>query len=296
MASSRAYKNKKVKEIIPQYEGNLDFLDVQPADISKLDEKIDLWILALPNNAAKPYVDEISPSKRIIDLSADYRFASSTEWIYGLPERRGARDRIQGSLRVSNPGCYATGSQLALFPLLAKGLFNGNPYIFGVSGYSGAGTSPSPKNDLNKLRDNLMPYSLVNHVHEREISSQLGIPVRFMPHVASWFRGISLTIAVDLNQRISKENLLELYQDYYANETLVRVTSEIPFVQDNAGKHFAAVGGFYSIEDSNSTDRSRVVITATLDNLLKGAATQCIQNTNIMFGLPEFLGIPTEEH
>ena len=156
---------------------------------------------------------------------------------------------------MSNPGCYATGSQLGLGPLVSQSLVNGLPCIFGVSGYSGAGTKPSPKNDVNHLNNNLLPYSLVGHIHEREISSHLTNPVAFMPHVGQFFRGITLTIHV------------------------------IPEVKSIAGEHGVEVGGF-KLDPSGK----RLVLVVTLDNLLKGAATQAIQNVNLALNLKETMG------
>ena len=123
--------------------------------------------------AAFDFANQADPV--IIDLSADYRFDPS--WYYGLPEL--TRARHAGQRRISNPGCYATAMQLAIAPMLD--VLDGPVQCFGVSGYSGAGTTPSDKNDPGKLRDNLMPYALTGHVHEREVSTQLHHPVEFMP-------------------------------------------------------------------------------------------------------------------
>ena len=98
------------------------------------------------------------------------------------------RADIAKATRISNPGCYATAAQLAIAPLVPY--LDGQPTIFGVSGYSGAGTKPSPKNDVKQLTDNLVAYSLTDHIHEKEITSKLGAPVGFIPHVAVWFQGI----------------------------------------------------------------------------------------------------------
>ena len=98
------------------------------------------------------------------------------------------RANIAKATRISNPGCYATAAQLAIAPLVPY--LGGEPTVFGVSGYSGAGTKPSSKNDVKLLADNLIPYSLTDHVHEKEISAQLGASVAFIPHVAVWFQGI----------------------------------------------------------------------------------------------------------
>src|SRR5690606_6347899 len=176
-----------------------------------------------------------------------------------------------------NPGCYATAMQLAISPLLDR--LAGPPQCFGVSGYSGAGSTPSDKNDVDKLRDNLMPYALTDHMHEREVSRHLGVPVEFMPHVAPHFRGITMTVNLWLDQAMKADAIRELYRERYAGEPLVRVLDDAPWVSNIAGKHGAELGGF-----TVAPGGKRVVVVATLDNLLKGAATQAMQNLNNAFG------------
>src|SRR5699024_6703070 len=111
------------------------------------------------------------------------------------------------------------------------------PQIFGVSGYSGAGTTPSPKNDPQVLRDNLLPYALTNHIHEREVSHQLEQNIYFMPHVASFFRGITLTISTTLKNKHDREQILASYQEFYKNEPLIQIQKESPLVRDIVGQH-----------------------------------------------------------
>lgn len=153
---------------------------------------IDCWVMALPNGVCKPFVDAVNQGAGeknvVVDLSADYRFDAG--WTYGLPELV-SRTNIAKAKRISNPGCYATAGQLGIAPLIPY--LSGQPTVFGVSGYSGAGTKPSPKNNVEWLTNNLIPYSLTDHIHEREISSQLGVSVAFMPHVAVWFQGIHVS-------------------------------------------------------------------------------------------------------
>jgi N-acetyl-gamma-glutamyl-phosphate reductase len=176
--------------------------------------------------------------------------------------------------------------QLAIAPM--REALAGPVQCFGVSGYSGAGTGASDKNDPEKLRDNLMPYALTGHVHEREVTRQLGHPVEFMPHVAPHFRGITLTANLHLAEATTLDAVRAAYRAAYAGEPLVRVLDEAPWVSRIAGRHGADVGGF-----TLSDDGRRLVVVCTLDNLLKGAATQALQNLNLAFGLPETLGIPT---
>ena len=244
----------------------------------------DAWVLALPNGLAGQWVEAIlaeSPESVILDLSADYRF--DPQWTYGLPERY--RSQIRNARLISNPGCYATGAQLGLLPLAED--LRSDPLIFGVSGYSGAGKTPSPRNDPEVLKDNMIPYALSGHVHEREISHQLHTAVRFMPHVAAFFRGISLTIAFELDYPVSVVELEALFRRAYEGEKRIRVSWEVPqvsAVQNTADVH---IGGF-DVDARNPAQGSLVVV---LDNLLKGAASQAMQNLNLALGLDENAGI-----
>jgi N-acetyl-gamma-glutamyl-phosphate reductase len=241
-------------------------------------------VLALPNGKAAPYVqaiDAVTPGTLIVDLSADYRFDKT--WYYALPEL--TRDAWRGQRRISNPGCYATAIQLSIAPL--KGLLAAPPVCFGVSGYSGAGTTPSDKNDPDKLRDNLMPYALTGHTHEKEAGFQLGLPVEFMPHVAPHFRGLTVTTNLYLSRAMKRDEVIALFKRAYDSEKLVHVVDEAPWVIRIAHKHHAEIGGF-----AMSADGRRVVVVATLDNLLKGAATQAMQNINLALGFDELTGIP----
>ena len=244
----------------------------------------DAIVLALPNGMAAKYVtavDAVAPETVLLDLSADYRFDPS--WYYGLPEL--TRARADGERRISNPGCYATAMQLALAPLCDEQ--SAPAQCFGVSGWSGAGTTPSQKNDPVALKDNLMPYSLVGHVHEREVAYQLGQEVEFMPCVAPHFRGITMTVNAHLSRPHTLEQVQQHFRDHYAGEPLVAVQDAVPWVSRIAGQHGVRIGGF-----TLSADGRRLVVVSVLDNLLKGAATQALQNLNLAFDQPETLGIP----
>jgi N-acetyl-gamma-glutamyl-phosphate reductase/acetylglutamate kinase len=286
--SSRELKGQKLKG----YEKKeIIYENLSPDDVRRMAEnkEIDCWVMALPNGVCKPFVDAIDEAGHkeavIVDLSADYRFDSS--WTYGLPELV-QRNKIASATRISNPGCYATAAQLGIAPLLPYlAAAPAHPTVFGVSGYSGAGTKPSPKNDVANLTDNLIPYSLTDHIHEREISSQLGTPVAFIPHVAVWFAGIHHTISLPLAQTMASRDVRQLFQDRYDKEKLIKVTGESPVVKNIAGKHGVEIGGF-AVHSSGQ----RAVINVTIDNLLKGAATQCLQNMNLALGYAEYEGIP----
>ncbi|KAK5089890.1 Protein arg-6, mitochondrial [Lithohypha guttulata] len=257
-----------------------DNLSVEDVRQIEEDGKIDCWVMALPNGVCKPFVDaidQVGGNSVVIDLSADYRF--DDKWTYGLPELVD-RSAIAKATRISNPGCYATAAQLGIAPIVPY--LGGEPTVFGVSGYSGAGTKPSPKNDVNNLTDNIVPYSMTDHIHEREISSQLKTPVGFVPHVAVWFQGIHHTINIPLKEEMSSRDIRNIYQERYAGEKLLKVIGEAPVVKNISGRHGVEIGGF-AVHSSGK----RVVICATIDNLLKGAATQCLRYN-------EFEGIPLD--
>lgn len=283
--SSRELEGHRVDAHNEAYVGELRFENLDAQSVAA--KRADVVILALPNGKAAPYVaaiDGAAPATLVIDLSADFRF--DRMWYYGLPEL--TRTRWRGERRISNPGCYATAIELAVAPL--KDVLAAPPVCFGVSGYSGAGTTPSDKNDPEKLRDNLMPYALTGHVHEKEASFQLGVPVEFIPHVAPYFRGLTVTTNLYLSSTMKRDEVLGRFRDSYGTEKLVRILDEPPWVSRIAGRHHAEIGGF-----GLSADGRRVVIVATLDNLLKGAATQAMQNINIALGFDEFTAVVQRE-
>ena len=312
--SSRELAGQKVKGYEKR---DIAYENLTPEDVRRMEQmgEIDCWVMALPNGVCKPFVDAIEEGKGprnsvIVDLSADYRF--DNKWTYGLPELVNRSD-IAKATRISNPGCYATAAQLGISPLVPY--LSAAPTIFGVSGYSGAGTKPSPKNDVKNLENNIIPYSLTDHIHEREISSHLGTEVAFVPHVAVWFQGIHHTISIPLKESMTSRDIRQLYQERYAGERLVKVTGEPPSVKAISGQHGVEVGGF-GVHSSGK----RVVVCATIDNLLKGAASQClrkfdfpilnpfschttfrvplltctIENMNLSLGFAEYEGIPRD--
>lgn len=282
--SSRELDGQPVSAQVPEYEGELHYASLAHEDLAR--QSVDACILALPNGHAAACVAGIAADGAdpvIVDLSADYRFDDN--WYYGLPEL--TRASYAGQKHISNPGCYASAMQFAIAPMLE--LVEGPVQCFGVSGYSGAGTTPSDRNDVDKLRGNLMPYALVDHVHEREVTHHLGTPVEFMPHVAPHFRGLTITANLHLREATTLDTVRQRYATRYAGEPLVQIDDAAPWVSRIAGQHGVEVGGF-----ALSDDGRRLVVVATLDNLLKGAATQAMQNLNLAFGFPETAGIPLD--
>lgn len=282
--SSRELVGQKLADHIPEYAAkNAELRYSSPGHEELAGLEADAVVLALPNGKAADCVaafDSAGNDPVIVDLSADYRF--DDRWYYGLPEL--TRANYHGQRRISNPGCYASAMQLAIAPLL--NVLEGAVQCFGVSGYSGAGTTPSDKNNPEKLRDNLIPYTLTGHMHEREVTRHLGHPVEFMPHVAPHFRGLTVTSNLHLARRFEREELVEHYHHLYDGEPLVSVVDAPPWVSAIAGRHHVDIGGFALSEDGR-----RVVVVSTLDNLLKGAATQALQNLNLAFGFDELTGL-----
>ncbi|GAA6030914.1 hypothetical protein JCM8097_008933 [Rhodosporidiobolus ruineniae] len=284
-------------------------------EIEQLERKgeVDAWVMALPNGVMAPFVEAIDKgaeakpeSKRsvVIDLGADKRFDET--WTYGLPELYN-REALKTAKRISNPGCFATNTQLLLAPLLPY--IAAPPTVSAVSGFSGAGTKSGkePKIPAEALKGGIKPYSLTDHIHEREAGYQLAklidqsassvdgaitkdaFQLAFMPHVAPWFQGIISTVSVPLAKEMRASEIKALFEDKYAGESLVKVQSEVPEIYQIAGKHGVRIGGF----QVHSSGR-RVVLVGVIDNLLKGAATQCLQNLNLALGQGEFDGIPLD--
>ncbi|GAA97263.1 uncharacterized protein L969DRAFT_84301 [Mixia osmundae IAM 14324] len=272
--------------------------NLDPKTIQQLEESgaVDAWIMALPNGICAPFVAAVDAGKGksvVIDLGADYRF--NEEWTYGLPELY-SREAVRNSKRIANPGCYATNSQLLLAPILPY--LAGQPTVFGISGFSGAGTKSgtTPKVSAEDLGGGVRPYALTDHIHEREAGYQLSklssadpVTVAFVPSVAPWFQGIISTVSAPLKQEMTARDLKSLYEEKYGNEKLLTIQAAVPEIKDISGKHGWKAGGFQV-----HSGGKRIVAVGVLDNLLKGAATQCLQNLNLALGLDEHAGIPLD--
>ena len=242
-ASSRELTGQNVGEYIGQ-PLDLIFQALGANDLPPMDA----CVLALPNGKSHDFVQALAqqqPDCVVCDLSADHRF--DRDWYYGLPEHN--RSFGDGVKKIANPGCYATAMQLAIKPV--QDLMQGQATCFGVSGYSGAGTTPSDKNNVDLLADNLLPYSPTGHVHQKEVSRQLCREIHFLPHVAPFFRGISMTVTADLQHPMSKEQLSDLYKQAYDDEPLVHFQEDIPQVASNRGAHHASIGGLHVSDNKN---------------------------------------------
>ncbi len=267
--------------------GAPDTLRFEAPDIEALERcTLDVVALALPNGQAPAAVAALqrsaSPPRCIIDLSADHRFDDA--WVYGLPETN--RASIAGAQRIANPGCYATAMGLSLAPVREH--LEGAPHCFGVSGYSGAGSTPSERNNVERLTGGVLPYASVGHIHELEVTRTLGRPIRFAPSVAPFERGIVMTTLFELQRPTDAGALVDRYAEYYHDEPLIKtIGASSPRVQEIVG-HPGAVIGSVQVDSAHPT---RCAVVCVIDNLCKGAATQALQNINLALGFPELEGL-----
>ncbi len=281
MLASRSGAGRSARELIPAAPEGLMLERVEPSDLAE--RAPDVTVLALGNGENAPFAEAARGRSRVVlDLSADHRFDDG--WVYGLSDLN--RAAIRSASRIANPGCYATAMMLALAPLRDE--LDGAPTCFGVSGYSGAGATPSPRNDPENLSENILPYSLVGHTHEREVSRHLGCPVKFSPSVASFFRGIMLTVRARLRGGTSVEALEARLHGFYESSPLVSVLAGgTPRVPDVVGSNGAVLGCVSVCAD----DPREVGLVCVIDNLRKGAASQALQNINLALGDEELTGV-----
>ncbi len=234
---------------------------------------------------------------RLIDLSADFRLRDPAVYeqfykrpqtdpdlpaVYGLPELV-ARESIASANLIANPGCYPTASLLALMPLVKAGLVKSTPIIDAKSGVSGAGRSRKETEYLFAEIDNsFKAYGVLMHRHTPEIEQMAGCTVRFTPHLTPMPRGIHATVYVEMPY---PENLIDLYEDFYRQEKFVRIQSSEPSTKQVLGSNSCVIAPFYDPRTEHA------VICSVIDNLVKGAAGQAIQNMNIMLGIAEDSGL-----
>jgi len=245
---------------------------------------VHIVVMALANNESKKYVHMIEknyPNIIFIDISSDHRF--DTKWSYRIPELSSSK----ATNFISNPGCYASAIQFSLEPI--KKIISGRVSSFGISGYSGAGASPNDKNNPDKLENNVIPYSLSGHTHELEVARYCYQNISFSPHVGNFFRGILITSHIKLIDVFEVDDILSIFKNYYKESPLISVLDEIPMINDVANKHVVHVGGI-TLDKTGEN----LTVCCALDNLLKGAATQTIQNLNSACGLSELTGLNYE--
>lgn len=261
--------------------------------VNKLNNSIDVLFLCLGHGESKVFLQEnrIPSSIRIIDLSQDFRHTQNAgfgkrKFVYGLPELN--RKAIQKAENIANPGCFATCIQLALLPLAANNQLHSEVHVSATTGSTGAGQSLSETSHFSWRQNNLEPYKIFEHQHLKEISQSLQqlmpkIPthINFVPYRGAFTRGILATTY--LATLLSEKQITDIFKDYYKNHPFVQIA---PFDVDlkqvvNTNNCFLQV----SVKDG------KVVIISAIDNLLKGASGQAVQNMNLIFGLDETTGL-----
>ena len=306
--TSETFQGQNIAEVFPSLNGVVD-LKLRPLDNS-ITQDCSVLFLALPHIAAMDKLPVYLQSDcKTIDLSADYRLKDPkdySDWysvthkhpelleqaVYGLPELH--RQAIQTARFIANPGCYPTSVILALAPLLKTGWVDLSSIISdSKSGVSGAGRKPSLSTHYAEVNEGISPYGLAGHRHtpemEQELSALAGKPVRltFSPHLVPMTRGMLSTIYINLNEPISDEKLVEHYRSFYKDEYFVRVLNPGKF----ASSQHVMSSNFCDIGLKVDSRNQRLIITSALDNLIKGASGQAIQNMNIMLGLDEKMGL-----
>jgi len=295
----------KVADLFPQFQGRCDLV-VEPLDLDKLADVADVALCCLPHKVSMGFVPKLlQAGLKVVDFSADYRLKDVSvyehyykvkhtdasrlaEAVYGLPEL--FRAQIKTATLVANPGCFPTGAILATAPLLQQQLVELDCVIVNsVTGTSGAGKNPSSRFHFPNMNENLFAYGIGVHRHMPEIeqiASELAgqtVKVLFQPHVGPFDRGILSTVYCTPKQPLETEQLLELYQRFYAEEPFVQLRDSSPAVKDVAGTNYCHI--------HVSLVKGRVVCFSAIDNLVKGASGQAIQNMNLLFDLPETMGL-----
>lgn len=259
----------------------------------QLSDDIDVLFLCVGHGEAKKFLSEnvISEHIKIIDLSQDFRLSprlaadNNRQFVYGLPELN--KEQIREAANVANPGCFATAIQLGLLPLAQAGLLEEEVYTTGITGSTGAGQGLSPTSHFSWRANNIQAYKTLSHQHLKEISqslNQLGVQapaINFVPWRGDFTRGIFISSMITCDWPLEK--LTELFQDFYAGAPFTLVSQQEIFLKQvvNTNKcviHLEKVG-------------SKLVVHSAIDNLLKGASGQAVQNMNLLFGLDECAGL-----
>jgi N-acetyl-gamma-glutamyl-phosphate reductase len=285
-----AHSNSNAGNYIHQVHTDL-FGDTDLKFASELSNDIDVLFLCVGHGDAKKFLEAnpIPSPIKIIDLSQDFRLKSevaSRSFVYGLPELN--RDEIKKAQNVANPGCFATCLQLGLLPLAAKGLLNDEVHITGTTGSTGAGQSLSSTTHFTWRNDNLSIYKAFDHQHLKEIGQSIkqlqpsfGQTINFVPYRGDYTRGIIASIYMDSD--LSGDEALKLFEDYYSGHPFTHVTKRNIDLKQvvNTNKCVIQV----------TKHGNKLLITSIIDNLLKGASGQAVQNMNLLFGLEESAGL-----
>jgi len=293
------------EKIFGRLKGKCD-MEIEPLDLNKLAKLADVALCCLPHKVSMGFVPKLlEAGVKVIDFSADYRIkdaklyekfyqvehtdtANLAKAVYGLPEL--FRDEIKGKNLIANPGCYPTGFVLAVAPLL-KHDFVETDFIINnaVTGASGAGKNPSERFHFPKMNENFFAYGIGTHRHMPEmeqIATDIAgkeVNVLFQPHAGPFDRGILSTVYCQSKRDVTNDKLMKIYEEFYKAEPFVRLCTESPSVKDVAGTNYCHVYVTHA--------KGKIIAFSAIDNLVKGASGQAIQNMNIIFDLDETLGL-----
>jgi len=307
--SSESHVGEKFNDVHPQFREQFDMV-LGPMQVDLVPGSVDIVFCALPHGKSSEVVPALlKKGFRVIDLSADFRLKEPSlyrEWyglnhpapslltaaVYGLPELY--KKEIAGAQLVANPGCYPTSIILALAPLFKARILDANSVIIDAkSGVSGAGRAPKQPFHFPDCTENFKAYRVAEHQHTPEIEQELSclagekLKVTFVPHLVPMIRGILSTIYVELTEPEQGIDIYESYADFYRESHFVRIIKEpnLPETRFVRGSNYCDL----ALKPDRRT--GRLIIISAIDNLLKGASGQAVQNMNIMLGLPEANGL-----
>ncbi len=306
--TSQKYAGVPIGQVFPSLTKHLQ-LKCEELSVEEISKKTDFIYTAVPHKTAMETVPLFyRMGKKVVDLSADFRLKDPevyerwyqkhtasdllSESVYGLPELH--RDKIRSARIVGNPGCYPTGALIGLIPLIKGGLISPEGIVVdSKSGVSGAGRDVVLESLFCEVNEGVKAYKIFAHRHTPEIEQELSllaqkkIAVTFVPHLIPMDRGILTTLYVQLTKKMKTEELLNAFQECYEGEPFVRIypKGKLPNTKDVRGSNFCDIGAVVSEADG------RAVVVAAIDNLVKGASGEAIQNMNIMLGYPETMGL-----
>lgn len=277
---SRSQHNKKISDVHTDLLGETDLVFT-----NEIHTYIDVLFLCLPHGEAKPFLqnNSFSPTVKIIDLSNDYRLkADAEDFVYGLPEVN--REEIRKAHKIANPGCFATAIQLALLPLTQNNLLNNEVHISAITGSTGAGVGLSETSHFTWRNNNISVYKSFTHQHLNEICETLQYKkekIHFIPYRGDFTRGIIATIYIDYKESI--EAVKSIYTSFYNNHPFVFIS--------NSNINLKQVVNTNKCLLYLEKQGEKLMIISIIDNLIKGASGQAVQNMNLLFGFEETTGL-----
>ncbi|MEN6387106.1 MAG: N-acetyl-gamma-glutamyl-phosphate reductase [Phycisphaerales bacterium] len=293
----------KVEDVFPRFKGRCS-LEIEPLNMNKLVSSAKVVFCCLPHKVSMGFVPGLlAAGLKVIDFSADYRIKDVNVYekyyqlhtdkenlkkaVYGLCELN--REKIKTANLIANPGCFPTSFMLGTAPLFKNKLIDGTVILNSVTGTSGAGKNPSKNFHFPNMNENFFAYGIGKHRHQPEMEQIAGeiagknVEVLFQPHVGPFDYGIMSTIYCQPKEKMTAEKLTELYKEFYKNEHFVQVLNAAPMLKDIANTNYCHI--------YPTVCKDKIVIFSAIDNLIKGASGQAVQNMNIMFGIEETAGL-----